>query len=363
MATLHSIVASFDPQQTTTFSIPSNTKIDAEGFLVWVHMRQEVVQYITTLEIAGDALADLYAVVIANHEQCHWNDVVRLIHQMIHLETLEIPCGLSSAGVFSVMLEDLLQLMTPSMLNFKRFYASRRVCFGFLSQEGRQLLEISLPSSLEEFIVTDVNFRGPTRNEQPSIMADAFGGVLSQLTGLKRLEIQQQAYWDDRPSVLSISNLQVIFRCRSLKQVVLRNMAFTDDELEFIADELIRNCTLETIDLSGWNQIRSTRGYESFFRAMEYQFYVKEFKLFISDWRYTELYEVPELMVQQWELMAKGIDSFTKLNTADRRRILRDDKATRDDLFQLVELVQHDTNATFTIMRSHPQVICSAKSS
>lgn len=357
METLHFLATNFNPEHTTTFSIPSNTRIDVDGFLAWVHMKQDL-QYIKTLEIAGDVLSNLYSVVIGN-DACHWNDVVRLVHRMSHLESIDCSRSTASPELFSVMLEDLLQLMAPSMLNFKRFCVSRRVSCGYLSAERRQLLMMSIPSSVEEFVVTDVLFREPARHEQGSIIADQLGVILSSLTNLKRIWIQQPAFWRDVPSVLSSSNLQMIFRNRSLQHVVLRNMALTDDDLEFIADELIRNCTLETMDLSGWNRTRSTRGYESILRVMEHQFYVKEFKLFTSDWRYTR-YHVSDLMVQQWEFIARGIDSFTKLNAANRRRIFRDERSTREDLFQLVDMVQDDPNATFTIFRSHPRILWSS---
>lgn len=357
MVTLHSIATNFDPQQTTIFSIPSQTQIDVEGFLAWVHMKQDV-QNIRTLEIADDVLSNLTSLIIGN-DGCHWNDVVQIVHRMTRLENIEFPRGASSQSqeVFPVMLEDLLKLMAPSMHNFKRFSVTRQVVFGYMPQERLQLLVLNFPPAVEEFLVSDVSFRIQAMHPQLGTeIPDKIGVILSKLTHLKRLSIGQPSCWSPVFSTLSASNLQMIFRYPSLQHVTLRNMSLSDDHLEIIAEELMHNCTLETIDLGGSSLLRSTRGYDSVLRVMEHQFYVKRIKLFTPDCLYMEDDEFI-MLAQQLKFIAMRVDSFARLNQADRRHVLRDEMSTREDLFKMVEMVRHDPNATFTILRSHPQII------
>ncbi len=354
MTTLQSIVTNFIAQPTNTFSIPSSTRINVEGFQAWVRM--EDVRGIEMLKVDGEVLNLLYAVVIANREQCPWTDVVQLVHRMTNLK--EIKVTTSSTGAFTVMLEDLLQWMSPSMKNLKSFCVNRQVQFGFMSHTLFPLIQSSIPSSIEEVIFSNVTFRRQERQESYTIVADRFAGILTQMPNLKRLVIQRSKPWRDNPSIIRADHLQTIFRYKSLKRLALRNMALSDDDFEIVAEELTRNCTLESIDLGGKHRARSTRGYDSILRTMERQYYVKQFRLFsynggigFSDERIDMFdLEIPERV-------QFGIDSFTKLNAADRKRIFRDEKVTGHELFQLVEMVQDDINATFSILRSHPQIV------
>ncbi|GAX23601.1 hypothetical protein FisN_12Hh167 [Fistulifera solaris] len=323
----------------------------------------EDVRGIKMLKVNGEALNHLYAVVIANREQCAWSDVIQLVHRMTNLEAIEITASLT--GVFTVMLEDVLQWMSPSMKNLKFFCVSRHVQFGFMSPILFPLLQLSIPPSIEEVVLTDVTFRRQGRHESDTIVADRFARILTQLPNLKRLVIQRSKPWRENSSIIRADHLQTIFRYKSLQHLVLRNMALSDDDFEVVAEELTRNCTLESIDLGGRHRTRSMRGYDSILRAMEHQYYVKYFNMITEDESpsYGNVISLSDECVNMFDLEIRdrvqfGIDSFTKLNVADRKRILRDEKLTRNGLLQIVGLtIRDDVNAIFSILRSHPQIL------